>query len=78
MANESLNNNEKLPGILILFCISTVLGFLYNLASVLTMNNQFQWFYACYLIFQSSNSLEFISIPTKFFSVDFMALFFSV
>ncbi len=27
MANESLNNNEKLPGILILFCISTVLGF---------------------------------------------------
>lgn len=51
MANESLNNNEKLPGILILFCISTVLGFLYNLDSVLTMNNQFQWFYACYLIF---------------------------
>ncbi len=52
MASTSLSpSKEKMPGILILFCLSTILGFLSDFSSVLTMDNQFQSFYACCLIF---------------------------
>ena len=51
MLSSSTPREEKIPGILLLFCISTGLGFLYNLSSVLVTSNQFQLFYACYLIF---------------------------
>lgn len=68
------NAKPKMPIILILFCISTTLGFLYNLSTVLALNSSYQIFYAVYLIFPVFELIGVLKRSNRFLFIGFYCM----